>query len=68
MQNDLSSVEALRNRSSSLRRALGILQALIEPTSNRRGATLSELASSTDMNKSTLLRLIEPLRDAQLIE
>lgn len=68
MQNDLRSAKSDRNRASSLRRALGILQSLIEPTSNRRGASLSELAASMDMSKSTLLRLIEPLRDAQLVE
>ena len=68
MQNALGSVAPPRNKSSSLRRALDILQSLIEPTSNKRGASLSEIAASTAMNKSTLLRLIEPLCDAQLVE
>ena len=68
MQNDIDFAESTRNKSTSLRRALGILQSLIEPTKSRRGASLSELAASNDMNKSTLLRLIEPLRDAQLVE
>jgi DNA-binding IclR family transcriptional regulator len=68
MQNESDFAESSRNRSSSLRRALGILASLIEPTKSRRGASLSELAASNEMNKSTLLRLIEPLRDAQLVE
>jgi IclR family acetate operon transcriptional repressor len=68
MQNEATAAVSDRNKSSSVRRALGILQSLIEPTSNRRGASLGELAASLDMNKSTLLRLIEPLRDAQLVE
>lgn len=68
VQNALAPAKSGRNRSSSLRRALGILQSLIEPSSNGRGVSLSELAASMDMNKSTLLRLIEPLRDAQLVE
>jgi DNA-binding IclR family transcriptional regulator len=68
LQNVAREAEAARNKSSSLRRALGILQSLIEPTSTRQGASLSELATSTGMNKSTLLRLIEPLRDAQLVD
>ncbi|MET3922506.1 IclR family transcriptional regulator [Arthrobacter sp. UYEF20] len=57
-----------RNDSSSLRKALGILGALTGPTASGHGASLSELSLVLGMNKSTLLRLLEPLRDVQLVE
>jgi DNA-binding IclR family transcriptional regulator len=57
-----------RNNSTSLRRALGILLLLGEDAADTRGATLTELADRLDLNKSTLLRLLAPLREASLIE
>jgi DNA-binding IclR family transcriptional regulator len=57
-----------RNNSTSLRRALGILLHLGEDAADTRGATLTELADQLDLNKSTLLRLLAPLREASLIE
>jgi DNA-binding IclR family transcriptional regulator len=56
-----------RNNSTSLRRALRVLRALREPTAAGRGLSLSDLASVLTMNKSTLLRLIQPLRDYDLV-
>lgn len=57
-----------RNQSSSLRRALSILEALTEPTSDQSGLSLSQLASSIALNKSTLLRLLDPLLESRLAE
>jgi DNA-binding IclR family transcriptional regulator len=57
-----------RNDSSSLRKALSVVDALTEPTSRGEGMTLIQLSSTLEMNKSTLLRLLEPLRDSQLVE
>lgn len=56
-----------RNRSSSLRRALGILEALIEPTASGQRLSLAELATATGLNKVTALRLAEPLQEAGLV-
>jgi DNA-binding IclR family transcriptional regulator len=64
MQNE---PEIERNRSGSLRRALSILDALIEPSAQGRGLLLSELAQATGLNKATLLRLSEPLIEASLV-
>ncbi|WP_028924663.1 IclR family transcriptional regulator [Pseudonocardia acaciae] len=59
---------AARNNSASLRRALGILLHLGADAGHPRGSTLTELASVLELNKSTLLRLLAPLRDARLVE
>jgi len=56
-----------RNSSASLRRALTVLAALREPTADGIGLALVDLAEKLDMNKSTLLRLIKPLRDFDLV-
>jgi DNA-binding IclR family transcriptional regulator len=56
-----------RNRSGSLRRALSLLEALIEPSADGRGLLLTELAEITGVNKATLLRLSEPLIEAGLV-
>src|SRR3954465_3287114 len=63
VQNDPSE----RNRSGSLRRALGILEALVEPSAEGRMLSLSELAKASGLNKATLLRLSEPLQEAGLV-
>jgi DNA-binding IclR family transcriptional regulator len=57
-----------RNGSSSLRRALAVLDHLAEATPDPRGATLAELADGLAIPKSTLVRLLAPLRDAGLVE
>lgn len=63
MQND----PAERNRSGSVRRALSILEALVEPSADGRLMPLADLAKATGLNKATLLRLSEPLQEAGLV-
>jgi DNA-binding IclR family transcriptional regulator len=60
-------VAGARNNSASLRRALTILLHLGE-RSGTRGSTLAELTTDLSMNKSTVLRLMAPLLEVQLIE
>ncbi|GID14269.1 IclR family transcriptional regulator [Actinocatenispora rupis] len=57
---------AARNQSSSLRRALSIL-AYVEGHGGGRGVSLSDLADSLSLNKSTILRLSAPLSEAELL-
>ncbi|MFE3849774.1 IclR family transcriptional regulator [Streptomyces griseorubiginosus] len=57
-----------RNASSSLRRALGILMYLAEDRSHPHGATLSDLATGLELSKSTVLRLVAPLKDVRLVD
>ncbi len=45
-----------------------MLTALVKPTADQPGASLSELAISAALNKSTLLRILEPLLEAGLVE
>jgi len=54
---------AARNQSSSLRRALSILSYV----ESQAGATLTQIAESLGMHKSTVLRLTEPMLDAELL-
>lgn len=68
MQNESTSVVAPRNDSSSVRRALTVLDALVTPTVEGPGASLVELSVQTGLNKSTLLRLLGPLKDSGLAE
>lgn len=56
-----------RNNSSSVRRALSIVDYLGQH-GDARGLTLAELARGVAMNKSTVLRLLAPLRDFGLVE
>jgi len=56
-----------RNSSSSLRRALRILDALVEPTATRRPLSLAELSVDAELNKATALRLLAPLCDNALV-
>lgn len=56
-----------RNNSSSVRRALSILDYLSDHAEGR-GLALADLARGLDMNKSTLLRLLAPLREYGLVE
>jgi DNA-binding IclR family transcriptional regulator len=60
-------MDETRNNSASLRRALSVLQALRRPTAAGTGLTLVQLAETLQMNKSTLLRLLRPLRDFDLV-
>ena len=64
---DMQNKPSERNRSGAVRRALGILDALVDPTASGRLLSLADLANVTGMNKATLLRLAEPLREAGLV-
>ncbi len=55
-----------RNQSSSLRRALSIL-AQVERHGGGHGLTLTELAHTLSLNKSTVLRLTGPLQESGLL-
>lgn len=57
-----------RNSSTSLRRALRILDALVEPTAARRPLSLAELSAATGLNKATALRLLAPFCETGLVE
>ncbi|MFI9169328.1 IclR family transcriptional regulator [Streptomyces lincolnensis] len=57
-----------RNASSSLRRALGILMYLAENDTHPQGASLTDLATGLGMSKSTVLRLVGPLREERLVD
>ncbi len=56
-----------RNNSTSLRRALRVLDAVSDYRGRPSGISLTCLAASLDMSKSTVLRLIAPFRDEGLI-
>lgn len=56
----------MRNNSSSLRRALAILD-LVAAASRAKGVTLAELAEGVETTKSTVLRLIAPLIEQRLV-
>lgn len=55
-----------RNQSSSLRRALSILEH-VERHGGGRGVSLGELAEALTLNKSTILRLATPLLESRLL-
>ena len=57
-----------RNNSTSLRRALLILTNIADRNNEPGGLTLGELATSMDLHKSTVIRLIAPLVEAHLLE
>ncbi|GDY58275.1 hypothetical protein SVIO_088980 [Streptomyces violaceusniger] len=57
-----------RNTSSSLRRALSIVMFLAEDRGHPRGATLTDLAEGLNLSKSTILRLLAPLREVRLVD
>ncbi len=58
---------APRNNSSSLRRALSILD-LVARQDGGTGITLTELASGVGVSKSTVLRLLAPLLETSLVQ
>jgi DNA-binding IclR family transcriptional regulator len=57
-----------RNNSSSLRRALAILDVLARDETPRSGASLTELSIEAAASKSTVLRLLAPLLERGLVE
>ena len=57
----------MRNNSSSLRRALAILDLVAAAGGRDKGATLAELADGVETTKSTVLRLIAPLVEQRLV-
>jgi DNA-binding IclR family transcriptional regulator len=56
-----------RNNSSSLRRAIGVLDALVTPTAAGKAVPLAQLAVLTGLSKPTLLRLLDALSDCGLV-
>lgn len=58
--------EVARNQSSSLRRALAIVEH-VRRHGGGRGVSLTALAEALEINKSTILRLAIPLQDAGLL-
>jgi DNA-binding IclR family transcriptional regulator len=56
-----------RNRSSSLRRALTIIDFVAEFTGDSGGPRLAEISAGVGLNKTTILRLLAPLLDDGLI-
>ena len=63
----LASERPARNSSSSLRRALRVLDGIAHYQGHPAGVSLTALAASLDMSKSTALRLIGPLREEGLV-
>ncbi|MCL8017221.1 IclR family transcriptional regulator [Streptomyces sp. AS02] len=59
---------ARRNASSSLRRALSILMYLAEDDGHPQGTSLTDLATGLQLSKSTVLRLVGPLRETRLVD
>lgn len=57
-----------RNRSASLRRALEVLSTVASGCERGAPFTLTELAAQTDINRSTVFRLLQPLRDVRLVD
>jgi len=57
-----------RNPSSSLRRALSIVMFLAQDRGHPLGVTLTELATGLGLSKSTVLRLVAPLRELRLVD
>ncbi|WSQ06664.1 IclR family transcriptional regulator [Streptomyces sp. NBC_01231] len=58
---------ARRNQSSSLRRALTVLEYVRDHAGTGRGVSLTRIAEDLDVNKSTVLRLATPLIEADLL-
>jgi len=57
-----------RNRSASLRRALALVTQIGNPDAPFAGLSLGELAAGVGVDKSTVLRLLAPLRELELVE
>ncbi|MCW2751252.1 MAG: IclR family transcriptional regulator [Aeromicrobium sp.] len=67
MSQELSPTPGTRNNSASLRRALSILMQLGDDTVGT-GFSIGELCTELGMNKSTVLRLVQPLIEARFVE
>src|SRR5688572_16392 len=58
-----------RNRSTSLRRALSVLDAVATAAQEGlEGLSVSRLAERAQLNRSTVLRLLQPLIDMRLVD
>lgn len=57
----------MRNNSSSLRRALTLLDTIAATAGRGQGANLAELAEGIESTKSTVLRLLAPLLEGHLV-
>jgi DNA-binding IclR family transcriptional regulator len=57
-----------RNTSSSLRRALAIVMFLAEDRGHPQGSSLADLSVGLGISKSTVLRLVAPLREVRLVD
>ncbi|HEX4222986.1 MAG TPA: IclR family transcriptional regulator [Pseudonocardiaceae bacterium] len=66
MEPSAESGDASRNRSTSVRRALRLLL-FVGDHDDPRGVSLKDIATGLDLNKSTALRLFEPLVDFGLV-
>lgn len=64
---ETAATESGKNRSSSLRRALDLLDYLAEATESADGPTLAEIAQGVGLSKSTAHRLLSPLVDYGLV-
>lgn len=60
-------MERERNASSSLRRGVALLDAVSAATAGGGGGTLTELAATVGVHKSSALRLLAPLAEAGLV-
>lgn len=58
---------ARRNQSSSLRRALTVLEYVRDHAGTGRGVSLTRIADDLGVNKSTVLRLAAPLMESDLL-
>jgi DNA-binding IclR family transcriptional regulator len=58
---------AARNQSSSLRRALAVLDYVRDQAGSGEGSSLTRIANALDINKSTVLRLAAPLIESDLL-
>jgi len=57
-----------RNSASSLRRALSILMFVADGREHPAGVSLTDMSAGLNMSKSTVLRLLAPLRELRLID
>lgn len=67
MLHTVSSQPSSRNQSSSLRRALSVLQYVSDRANETRGVPLSRIAEDLQISKSSVLRLTTPLLDTDLL-
>lgn len=63
----MTTTPGARNQSSSLRRALAVLELVRDQAGGGRGVALTRLAEDLNLSKSTVLRLAAPLLEADLL-